>query len=324
MPFSGILGQDHAVGVLKRTLAAGRSAHAYLFAGIEGCGKRTTALAFLEALFCGGAEGCGTCPSCRKMASRHHPDLHIIEPDGAFIKIDQVRELQHKLALRPYEAPRKGCLIEAADRLHPAAANALLKTLEEPPGNSVLILLAASPAGVLPTIVSRCQQLRFSPLPQETVEQLVAMEGADSEAARVAASLAEGSVSRALDILNGTAMEERARFLEAVCSFSGSDAGRLFAFSETFDKQKEKAAGMLEMLKSFLRDVMLRIGGSTEIVNRDLAPLVEQIAARTTLDGVMGKINLVSSMQLALQRNVNPRLALETLVLRLADIKRAR
>lgn len=319
MPFSGILGQDSAVAVLGRSLAANRVAHAYLFTGIEGCGKRTTALALIEAIFCGRAEGCGSCPSCRKLASNHHPDLHLVEPDGAFIKIDQIRELQRQLALRPYEAPRKGCIIEAADRLHPAASNALLKTLEEPPGSAVLILLSANPAAVLPTIVSRCQQLHFSSLPQETVERLVMTGGVEPEAAHVAASLSEGSVAKALEIVSGAALEERTHFIEAVCSLSGNDAGRIFAFSEAFDKQKEKAAGMLEMLQSFLRDVLLRLGGSPEIVNRDLATLVEQIAAHNSLDEVMGKIGTVSTVQQALQRNVNPRLAMETLVMRLAN-----
>lgn len=318
MPFSGILGQDSAVAVLRSALAANRVAHAYLFTGIEGCGKRTAALAFIEAIFCGAAEGCGKCPSCRKLASHQHPDLHLVEPDGAFIKIDQIRELQRQLALRPYEAPRKGCIIEAADRLHPAAANALLKTLEEPPGNAVLVLLSANPAGVLPTIVSRCQQLRFSSLPQETVEQLVSTGDTDPEAARVAASLSEGSVAKAVEILGGSALEERARFIETVCSLSGNDVSRIFAFSEGFDKQKEKAAGMLDILKSFLRDVLLRLGGTPEIVNRDLAPLVEQFAARTSLNEVMEKINMVTSVQQALQRNVNPRLAMETLIMRIA------
>jgi DNA polymerase III gamma/tau subunit len=154
------------------------------------------------------------------------------------------------------------------------------------------------------------------------VERLLTAEEIEPEAKRVAASLAEGSVARALEILNGAGLEERARFIESVCSFSGRDVSRLFAFSEAFDKQKDKAVAMLEMLKSFLRDVLLRIGGSREMINRDLAPLVEQVAARTRLEEVMLKISMVSSIQQALQRNVNPRLAMETMVLRLADMKR--
>ena len=104
MPYGEILGQENSLAVLRRSLATGRTAHAYLFEGTDGCGKKKTALAFIEAVFCGRDEGCGSCPSCRKIAKLQHPDLHLVEPDGDFIKIDQVRQLQRELSLRPFEA----------------------------------------------------------------------------------------------------------------------------------------------------------------------------------------------------------------------------
>ncbi|HWI41267.1 MAG TPA: DNA polymerase III subunit delta', partial [Verrucomicrobiae bacterium] len=171
--FAGIVGHDRELSILKRALHAGRVAHAYLFEGVEGCGKKTAALALVQALFCGGVEPCGGCPSCRKIASLQHADLHLLEPDGAQIKIDQVRELQKALSYRPIEAPRKACIIDQADRLNPAAGNALLKTLEEPPGNALIILVTSAPSAVLPTILSRCQRLEFSPVPQEAIRQLL-------------------------------------------------------------------------------------------------------------------------------------------------------
>ncbi|HEX2768808.1 MAG TPA: hypothetical protein VHN12_05950 [Geobacteraceae bacterium] len=113
MPFAGILGQDNSITVLGRSLETGKIAHAYLFDGIEGCGKKKTALAFIEAVFCGQSAGCGHCPSCRRIACMQHPDLHLVEPDGAYIKIDQIRELQRNLSFRPFEAPKKACIIDA-------------------------------------------------------------------------------------------------------------------------------------------------------------------------------------------------------------------
>src|SRR6266542_2618120 len=98
MPFAGIIGQDRNIAVLRRTLTTAKIAHAYLFNGIDGCGKKKTALAFIEALFCGRDDGCGSCPSCRRVTQLSHPDLHMIAPDGAFIKIDQIRELQKELS----------------------------------------------------------------------------------------------------------------------------------------------------------------------------------------------------------------------------------
>src|SRR5512139_3992809 len=132
MPFSDIIGQETPVAVLRRSLSAGKIAHAYIFDGIEGCGKRKAAMAFVEAVFCNGTEGCGDCPACRKVAALQHPDLHLVGPDGAFIKIDQIRNLQKELSFRPFEAEKKACIIEAAERMNLSSANAFLKTLEEP------------------------------------------------------------------------------------------------------------------------------------------------------------------------------------------------
>ena len=170
MPFSDIIGQETPVAVLRRSLSAGKVAHAYIFDGIEGCGKKKTAMAFVEAVFCNGTEGCGHCPACRKVAALQHPDLHVVEPDGAFIKIDQIRNLQKELSFRPFEVEKKACIIEAAERMNPSSANAFLKTLEEPPGNALLILLTSNIGAILPTILSRCQRLSFSPISEAAIE----------------------------------------------------------------------------------------------------------------------------------------------------------
>jgi DNA polymerase-3 subunit delta' len=318
MPFAGILGQDSSIAVLSRSLATGKIAHAYLFEGIEGCGKKMAALALVEAVFCGSGEGCGTCPSCRRLAALQHPDLHLVEPDGAFIKIDQIRDLQKELALRPFEAPKKACIVEAADRLNPAAGNALLKTLEEPPGNALLILLTANSGGVLPTILSRCQRLQFSALPQQTIEALLRDRGSEPETARIVASLAGGSMQKALEIGEEAALPERRSFLEKICSLSLSDIGPLFVLAEELAGDKDSASGMLELLTAFLRDTLLLQGGSGEVVNTDLLPLLTAHADRFAMDAVMGQLDHVAEARRALKANVNPRLALEVLFMRLA------
>ncbi|HEY6008101.1 MAG TPA: DNA polymerase III subunit delta' [Geobacteraceae bacterium] len=318
MPFGDIVGQESAIGALRRSLASGRTAHAYLFAGVEGCGKKKTALAFIEAVFCGANEGCGTCPSCRKVATLQHPDLHLVEPDGAFIKIDQVRELQRQLAYRPFEAPLKACIIDEADRLNAAAGNALLKTLEEPPGHALLVLLTANIGGVLPTILSRCQQLAFRPLPLHTIEAYLMRQGNDAEAASLAASLAAGSLSKALSLAGETAIDERAAFLDRVTRLTLRDASSLFAAAEELASDKEKALTLLQLLTTFLRDVMLLQGGSVEVVNSDLLSLLQREATRCSPQRTMDRLEAVAEAERALQRNVNPRLAIEVLFMRLA------
>jgi DNA polymerase III subunit delta' len=319
MPYTGIVGQDNSIALLSRTLAAGKSAHAYLFQGVEGCGKKKTALAFIEAVFCGGCEGCGVCPSCRKMAALQHPDLHLVEPDGAFIKIDQIRELQRNLAFRPFEATKKACIIDGAERLNPAAGNALLKTLEEPPGNALLILITANPEGVLPTVLSRCQRLHFAALSEGAIDSILRERGTPPEAARIVASLAGGSMGKALEMGEETALVERKGFLEKVGALSLGEITPLFAMAEELAGDKENSLELLGLLTAFLRDALLMRCGERRIVNTDLVPLVEREAAHFSANEIMTRISHVSEARAAITGNVNTRLALEVLFMRLAE-----
>lgn len=319
MPFSDILGQNSSIAVLRRSLVSGRIAHAYLFSGMEGCGKKKTALAFVEAVFCGKEEGCGTCSSCRKIAAQQHPDLHLIEPDGQFIKIDQIRELQNVLAYRPYEAPKKACIINGAERLNPAAGNALLKTLEEPPGNALLILITSQNSMVLPTILSRCQSLEFNSIPQDIIEEYLIKDGFPHGPARIAATLAGGSLKRALEMGRDHDLTGRRDFLERVASLSLHDIASLFAAAEEFAREKDTVMDLLELLTSFLRDILHYIASSGEAVHEDLLPLIRQEAARLTLPRVIELIGHVADARQALLRNVNARLTMEVLFMRLAE-----
>lgn len=319
MPFSDVIGQDRPISVLKRSIALERVAHAYLFSGIEGCGKRKTALAMVQAVFCGKEDACGTCSSCRKVASGQHPDLHILEPDGAFIKIDQVRELQKELAYRPFEAPKKACIIDGAEKLNLSSGNALLKTLEEPPGNALMILITAERSAVLQTILSRCQTLDFQPLPAELIEGRLVREQFPAEAARVAASLSGGSLSRAVEIATDGVLEGRVNFLERVLALNLKDINSLFAAAEEFAADKEGLPGLLELLLSFLRDVLIYRSTPDALTNADLVQLVAREAGRCSEARSIDLIERLVAMRRMLVRNVNARLALEVFFMRLAE-----
>lgn len=318
MPFARVLGQQVPIDVLRRSIRSGKTAHAYLFEGIEGCGKKTTALAFIEALFCGADDGCGSCSSCRKMGSLQHPDLHLVEPEGAFIKIDQIRNLQRELTLRPAEAPVKACIIDDADRLNPAAANALLKTLEEPPGNALMILLTTNPARILPTVRSRCQLLRFTPLPATIIEEQLRAEGVEQAAARLAASLAGGSLARAREKESEPGISQRQLLLEQLHALSLNDIAPLFTLAEELAADREQATHQLELLVTLLRDILLCQEGSDALVNNDLTALLREEAARLPQPVVLERITWVTEARQALQRNANPRLTMDLLLMRLA------
>ena len=174
MTFKEIYGHEKQIAILKSAMANDRIAHAYLFYGMEGIGKRTTAAVFAGALNCGEANPpCGACPSCRKAAHKTHPNIITIQAEGQFIKIGAVKELQEQMKFRPGEGRRRVFILEEADRMNAAAANALLKTLEEPSAGNILLLTTARPHALPMTILSRCQHLRFAPLPREEVARFL-------------------------------------------------------------------------------------------------------------------------------------------------------
>lgn len=329
MKLADILGQERVVDALRRSIAANRVAHAYLFEGPNGCGRRTTALALVQALFCAApvaGDACGACPSCRKLAAGHHPDLHLLEPlpDKRDIVIDQVRELQQVLSLRPYEASRKACLIHPAERMTVGAANSLLKTLEEPPGHAVIILLASQSDLLLPTVRSRCQHLRFSPLDDQTVAAVLKAHGMDLELAAKLAPLAEGSLERAQDI----DLEEDARRRSALLAIlQAATPGRIATIFDAGEKlagNREETTALFDLLLSLIRDLLLLCTGSESgVVNH---PLLEQLtveAARFTPASMLEALELALETRHAVQGNVNPKLALDRFLLRYGSLRTA-
>ena len=197
-----LIGQDKVAAFLRTASSAGRVSHAYLFVGPPGSGKKTAARSFACALFCDDA-GCGGCPTCYRIRRGFHPDVHIISPQGtASYLVPQVREIIHDTNLAPIEGALKVYIVEDADAFNDASANALLKTLEEPPEDVVIVLLAHSLDAMLPTIASRCQIVRFRRLPPDLAVHLLAEQtGADRDEAMAALAAAGGVVTRARDFL---------------------------------------------------------------------------------------------------------------------------
>jgi len=209
MSWAEILGQETATRVLRAHLAAGTTANAYLFAGPEGVGKRRLALELAKALNCvapaGRVEGCDVCVTCQQIVRGVHPDVHHVAPSGSSnqIRIDDVRQVLERIALRPYSARVQIVMLENAERLTEEAANSLLKSLEEPTAFTGFLLMTDQLPQCLPTIVSRCQVIRCQPLPRETVQRiLLDRHGCDPHTADMTARLSQGSVSRAMELAN--------------------------------------------------------------------------------------------------------------------------
>jgi DNA polymerase-3 subunit delta' len=223
MRFSEIRDQEQAAATLERAIASGKVAHAYLFVGPRGVGKRMTARILAAALCCDGAAPlpCGACAHCRKIAASTHPDVRFLgAPEGKHrIPIEAVREAERWLAVSPHEARAKILVVDPAEEMTDAAANAILKTLEEPRSGSFIVLVTSAASALLPTVRSRCQIVRFRPLGDETVASILAAEGADPETARVAARLSGGSLERARQ-QSGEELGELLRIVEEMLSAS--------------------------------------------------------------------------------------------------------
>jgi len=199
-----IVGHERPIKVLLRAMAAGRTAHAYLFWGPDGCGKERVARLAAQLLLCRDGEAlkrgapCGHCDACAKMKGEGHPDLHLLSPGDKAISVEEVRRLQETLSFQSFERGRKIAIIRDSFRMSREGANALLKTVEEPPPETHLFLLAHHRSQLLPTLVSRCQPLRFDPLSEGEVEEVLLSKGVEAAEANMLASLSGGSVAMAL------------------------------------------------------------------------------------------------------------------------------
>jgi len=324
MNFSSIIGHDRAVTILQRAIANGTLAHAYLFAGEPGIGKRMTALALAAALNCassGPDGGCGSCPSCRRIEAGSHPDVHLLVPDGNEIKIDQVRQAQADLSLKAFEGARKVMIVDDAADMNAAAANAFLKTLEEPPGDSLIILVTARPQGLLDTIRSRCQAIAFQPLSRRTLAAILReRRGLGEEDAWFIAALSRGSVGRALEM--DADEEKRTRDeLAAVTERLGTmRADEVQAMAEGIAKDREGFEQLIDRGIERLRDlIVLRETGNTELlVYGGGSDRIREEAERSPLSSLLRDLDLFVQCRQMLERRTSAQLVAEHLFLSLS------
>jgi len=322
--FSNLIGQDRAKKLLHRSFANNRVAHAYLFRGPDGVGKKRTALTFAAFINCQAPDGndvCGMCRSCRKFHSGNHPDLHVIHPDGAMIKIDQIRQLRQKLSFPPLEADFRVVIIEDVHTMRREAANSLLKTLEEPPSDNLLILTANQASEVLPTIVSRCQIIPFSSLPYEQLTRaLMSEDGIAEEIAFALASISEGSLGQARILADQRLLDCRRQIVEKLLSLSPRQpeaAAAVFQLAEKAAGLKEQLPDLFDLLRIWLRDLMYLAAGGVEshIISRDLATTVPAARERWSLGELSDKLQFIGLAEKRLLRNCNRVLVCEVLFL---------
>ncbi len=331
--FGGIVGQERALRILG-TLVAGKAVpHALLFTGIDGIGKSTTARALAMTVNCEAPlqpvaerpwpDACGRCRSCRRIAAGIHPDVIEIGPQGTFLKIGQIRALLTDLALKPYEARFRIVVLTDAHAMTPEAANALLKVLEEPPPQTILVLTAHGTADLLPTVVSRCQPIRFAPLSAERIAALLAeRHGQDAEDALVLAALAGGSLSRAIALTREGAVDRwrrRRDWLAAILpGLERQPPAVLLAMAAELALDGKGAVDSLELAKTWLRDQIVAGCRPEKLVYRDRSDDLQRLAKGCDPERLAEWIVRLQEAQQALSANAAARPTLEALFFALA------
>ena len=331
MAFDRILGQEQPKKILKNALQSSNVAHAYLFHGQESIGKKQIAIELAKSLNCASpvkGDACDECTSCRKIENRTHPDFFFVEPvkntptaREAVIKIEAIRELQRKLAFHPYEGKVKAAIIDNADLMNLQAANSFLKTLEEPPSATILILISSNPFKLLPTLISRCQTIQFQPLTHENIKKILKeimteqMIGNDTLAFRTLRS--RGSVKKALaeDIENiANIRKEIVNLLETI-SFDRMDV--VFSQAKSWASQSDQWEIILNELMELVRDLAFFQSGcsESEVYNRDIAKRLKLLATRKTVNSWLKIFNAIHTTKIALSGNANAQLFFENMLI---------
>lgn len=331
-----IVGHQQVIDLLQRSINKNRIAHAYLFSGPPQIGKTSIAIAFAQALNCQGSnQPCGECCPCRLIAANKHPDVRLIQltPPGEdngisakggerVIGIEQIRSLQHDAALLPYEGRWKVYIILNVEHMSDEAANCLLKTLEEPPPQVVLLLTTVDSGLLWPTVVSRCQVIPLHPLPSAEIKAALEQQWqVDDEEAHRLASLATGRIGWAISaVLDPIVLQKREEQLNWLLHLVGSSRVDRFAYAEQlagqFAHHPETVKDILRLWLGWWQDLLLAKGGCAELAaNADRADILSAQAQAYDFDQLLSFLRAINTTLEQLDQNVNPRLALETLLL---------
>jgi DNA polymerase III subunit delta' len=330
MSFRQIAGHRHLLDLIARATSRSTLPPSLIFAGPEGVGKRMAAVALAQLMNClepakfNGLDACGSCASCKRIARGVHADVLMIEPgDNGAIRIDQVRDAIERAAYRPFEGRRRVVIINDAEALNVEAQNALLKTLEEPPAASTFILVTSRPDMLLPTVLSRCQRLRFGRLSPGDVAAVLIRDHEYAETdAHAAASLSDGSVGRALEGATDEFVEAREAATELISAVATTSdpwrrlgGAKALAGAARGGTDRDQLARRLYALSSITRDLGILLSRADEhgLANTDLRAQLERLLRSFDTDRVLRAFSAIDRALAALDRNASPKIVADWL-----------
>ena len=330
--FETIIGQQLPVRILKTLLRTAVIPHALLFTGISGVGKRMAARIVAMALNCQhrrppSDDPCGNCPSCRQIQSDKHPDITLVEPQANLLRIDRIRALLAALAMKPFSARHRVVIIAEAQCMNPEAANALLKILEEPPSDTLLILTASQKSDLLPTIVSRCRNIRFNPLkPEDLINLLGQSPDVDAGYVHIAAMLSDGSLCKARQLAMPVWRRRRtwvirASGLDRPCPQQpdASFMASALDFAGQLAQKKETVQDLLDILKTWIRDLMIWPHHPDLVINSDHKATLGKVRAGMDEKQLLAMWQAVEKAQKDIAARANLRLTVDVMALGMAE-----
>lgn len=319
MSFKEIIGQETSIAFLKSVYRGRRLAHAYVFVGSQGVGKTKTALNFAKLLVCEKPQQddpCDRCPSCVKAEAMNHPDVQWVKPEGQFIKIDSIREACRRLNLKGFESSKKILIISEAEYLNDESSNALLKTLEEPTPQTVIILIATTLKAILPTIASRCQKIVFSSLSEENLVSLLKNRfGIHADAGVYLARLSEGSLGIALQYAQEGLFNRKNQIINEALDQHYSLNQFMGLIGPEREEQNVKIQEMFCVLLTWFRDLLLaKISGDPAyFINIDRMDEIKQRSRDFSFSEIEERMTAIADAGSAMERNINRRIALASL-----------
>lgn len=325
MDFDQIIGHEKAIESLKKSINNSTISHSYLFEGEEGLGKKMVAQALAKTLLCkeDKDEPCNKCSSCIKFNTGSHPDFQLVEPEKDSIKKEKMEMLIKSITTAPFESKKKVFIIDDSHKITMEGQNAILKTLEEPPEFMNIILITSRKNSLLPTILSRCQEIKFYPVEKsKIVNLLIEKYNKTIEEANFIADFTKGSIGKSIELSISTDFfEKRDELLKIIDAIIKNDRIKALTSMDFFNENKENIQEILDILLYWFRDLLIykEVGKTDLIISKDK---VELLYSQTFMDlnQINGIIERIQETKINIKRYINFQLSLETMLLSIQEV----